>query len=65
MTDTKTPKQRVPRNLENIKTGALSLTLEDRVNLVKELQASIQTEVNNINQQAASASNLLSSLNGK
>ena len=36
---------RTPRSYADILRGALSLELSDRVNLVKELKASIQTEV--------------------
>jgi hypothetical protein len=54
MTDT-TTKTRTPRSLDAITKGALSLPLADRVALVKELKASIDTEVTNLKNQADEA----------
>lgn len=46
---------KVPRNYESIKSGALALELKDRANLVKELKASIDADVETAKQAAASA----------
>lgn len=60
MTDTK--KTRTPRNYDTILKGALSLTLPERVALVKELKESIKTEVDTLkaasNQAQEAAANI-------
>lgn len=55
MTEEKTRKPRTPRNAENILKGALSLTLAEKVDLVKELKAAIQLEVDAASKAAADA----------
>lgn len=55
-------KQRTPRSAEDITRGALSLKLPERVNLVKELQASISTEVAGLQASAAEAAKIASVL---
>lgn len=51
----KEKKTRTPRNYENILKGAMSLTLAEKVSLVKELKADIQAEVDNVSKAAADA----------
>ena len=57
MTDvaTKIKKTRVPRNKDSIMTAALSLPLQDRVELVNKLKESITAEVETIKAAAAQA----------
>jgi hypothetical protein len=57
MTDTltKVKKTRTPRNNESIFKGALSLPLQDRVELVNKLKESITAEVETIKAAAAQA----------
>lgn len=45
MADKKEKKVRTPRNLESIIAGALALTLQEKVELVKKLKADIAAEV--------------------
>lgn len=52
---TKEKKTRTPRNYENILKGAMSLTLAEKVNLVKELKVAIQAEVDTASKAAADA----------
>lgn len=58
MTDKKT---RIPRDYAAIEKGALALGLAERIALVKKLQESNQAEVNDLQQQAATAASLLKS----
>lgn len=51
----KEKKTRTPRNYENILKGALTLTLAEKVNLVKELKVAIQSEVDTASKAAADA----------
>lgn len=56
MTDIKEKKPRTPQ--KNITAGALKLPLADRVQLVKELQTSITTEVTELQKTAAEATKI-------
>ncbi len=60
MTDT-VKKTRTPRTADSITKGALSLPLAERVALVKELQASIKTEVDNAKKAAEDAAAIANS----
>lgn len=55
MTD-KIKKTRTPKNAESITKGALSLSLAEKVELVKTLKLSISKEVDAINEAAKEAS---------
>ena len=48
-------KTRTPKNAESITKGALALPLQERVDLVKQLQDSITAEVETIKAAAAQA----------
>lgn len=61
-TELKEKKTRTPRNYENILKGALTLTLADKVNLVKELKTSIQQEVDTAAFVAKEANDLVNGL---
>lgn len=64
-TEKTTPAKRVPRDSESITKGALSLPLQERVDLVKELQASIATEVSELKASADRAASIASVLTTK
>ena len=55
MTEIKTRKPRTPRNTESVTKGALALPLQERVDFVKALEDSIQTEVAMLKEAAAKA----------
>lgn len=61
--DKKEPIKRTPRSAEDITRGALSLPLQERVDLVKELKASIDKEVSDHQTSAAAAVKIASVLN--
>ena len=52
---TETKKTRTPKNADSITKGALALPLQERVDLVKALEDSIQTEVAMLKEAAAKA----------
>lgn len=65
MTTENTKKRtRTLRTFDSIKAGALSLTLQERVNLCKDLKTSIDDEVKKLQEQANAAGTLLSTLQG-
>ena len=53
-------KPRTPRNSDSITKGALSLQLQERVELKKQLEASIQAEVAYLQEKAEEAKNIAS-----
>lgn len=60
MTDETKPKTtRTPRTLESITKGALKLPLNDRAKLRDELNKSVETEVQALQDQAKAAAGLL------
>lgn len=64
MEDIKAPrKERTLRNAESIAKGALSLTLQERVNLTYALQESIKAEVETIKAAAAQAEKIANGSN--
>lgn len=58
----KEKKTRTPRNYENILKGAMSLSLAEKVNLVKELKVVIQSEVDAASKAAADAAETVNGL---
>lgn len=58
MTDTKTKSTRTPRSYDAIQSGALSLTLKERVDLKNALQASIEKEVAELKAKSEEANKL-------
>lgn len=61
-TDNKTPKTRTPRQYNSILSGALKLSLQDRVNLTKAVKASIDDEVKELQATAAMAKEITNGL---
>lgn len=57
MTDKKTT--RTPRNAETITKGALSLTFQEQVELLRTLEKNIQAELTRLQEQAESAAKLV------
>ena len=57
-------KVRTPRNLDSIRAGALKLELQDRVQLAKDLKASIDNEVTALQAQAENAKKIAGGGNG-
>lgn len=62
MTTEKVKKTRTSRTPETIAKGLLSLPLQDRVNILKQLKASIDEEVEQREQQAAEAKKIANGL---
>lgn len=60
--DTGKRKIKTARNPESIFKGALLLSLEDRVKLVKELKASIEVELKSLETKAAEAKQIINGL---
>lgn len=58
-------KVRTPRNYDSIRSGALLMPLAEKVTLCKQLQSSIQEEINNLTKQSDEAQKLAASLNSK
>lgn len=62
MSEKKEKQTRTPRNLESITAGAMSLSLEERVTLCKALKESITKEVEEKEQGAKQAKELVNGL---
>lgn len=61
--ETQTKKTRTPRNVDSIESGALKLSLTERVALVKCLKLSIETEVKELQDAANKAMKAIDGLN--